>query len=62
MQKNLRQESIIPFAIVSHGVVTRVICTREIGGETDSIIRYLPIHRFKSVTPCKNQDQLSKYL
>ena len=44
-----------PLAIVSHGVVTRVICTREIGGETDSIIRYLPIHRFKSVTPRKNK-------
>ena len=38
-----------PLAIVSHGVVTRVICTREIGGQTDNIIRYLPIHRFKSV-------------
>lgn len=39
-----------PLAIVSHGVVTRVICTREIGGQIDDIIRYLPIHRFKSAS------------
>ena len=44
-----------PLAIVSHGVVTRVICTREIDGQTDNIIRYLPIHRFKSVSPLEDK-------
>ena len=44
-----------PLAIVSHGVVTRVICTREIDGQIDNIIRYLPIHRFKSVSPLENK-------
>jgi len=44
-----------PLAIVSHGVVTRVICTREIGGQLDDIIRYLPIHRFKSVSQLEDK-------
>jgi len=44
-----------PLAIVSHGVVTRVICTREIGGQIDNIIRYLPIHRFKSASPLEDK-------
>ena len=37
-----------PLALISHGVVTRVICTRELKGINDNIIRYLPLHRFKS--------------
>ena len=37
-----------PLAIISHGVVTRVICTRELKGEADNLIRYLSLHRFKS--------------
>ena len=44
-----------PLAIVSHGVVTRVICTREIDGQIDNIIRYLPIHRFKSASPLEDK-------
>mgnify|MGYP003689762007 CR=1 FL=1 len=49
-----------PLAIVSHGVVTRVICTREIGGQIDNIIRYLPIHRFKSVRPLEDKINIPK--
>ena len=37
-----------PLAIISHGVVTRVICTRELKGEVENLVRYLPLHRFKS--------------
>ena len=32
-----------------------MICTREIGGQTDNIIRYLPIHRFKSVSSLEDK-------
>ena len=37
-----------PLAIISHGAVTRLVCTREIDNITDNIIRHLPLHRFKA--------------
>ena len=37
-----------PLAIISHGAVTRLVCTREISNKSDNIIRHLPLHRFKS--------------
>ena len=37
-----------PLAIISHGAVIRLVCTREIDNTTDNIIRHLPLHRFRS--------------
>ena len=49
-----------PLAIISHGVVTRVICTRELKGEADNLIRYLPLHRFKSASPLEDSINIPK--
>ena len=49
-----------PLAIISHGVVTRVICTRELKGEADNLIRYLPLHRFKSANLLEDSINIPK--